>query len=456
MTKDPPKIPDPLLLANTLRFRRDAPAFFDNTLKSSGDCSRFRLGRRRVYLLFHPDHVEQVLSTNRINYPRAGYDRLAPLLGAGLLSSEGEAWRSQRRAIQPAFHPQRFPDMVNAMNAAAVDLCGRLDSAANSGEPVDLEAEMNRLALGMIGRALFGYDVSREAPEVNEDLSYILRYTLSRLGRLWDLPSGISTPARRKYGASLARLGAVVDTLLSEQKSSPLEKGSRSPNLVSELLAFRDPKTGAPLDEQLIRDNVLTFLTAGHETTAKALTWSLYLMASHPEPADRLRQEARDVASADHLTHDTLGSLYFHGMFLQESLRLFTPVPGLARRVLDEDDVGGYRILPGSRVIVSPYATHRHPDFWPEPDSFDPNRFSSGPGKHPSRHPYSYFPFGRGPRQCVGTNFALLEMKLALAVIARRYTLALPDGRASLPVPTETLFTLRPRNGMPVLISHAA
>ena len=341
MPKDPPKIPDPLLLANTLRFRRDAPAFFANTLLSSGDCSRFRLGRRLVYLLFHPDHVERVLSTNRSNYPRAGYDRLEPLLGAGLLSSEGEAWRSQRRAIQPAFHPRRFPDMVEDMHAAATDLCVRLDRAVRSGEAVDLESEMNRLALGMVGRALFGYDVSGEAPRVNEDLSYILRYTLSRIGRLWDLPAGLSTPARRRYAQALARLSSVVDALISRQRNVPEEIDDGRPNLVSELLGFRDPATGAPLDERLIRDNVLTFLTAGHETTAKALTWSLYLMARHPEAAGRLRREAQDRAHADHLDHATLESLDYHGMFIQESLRLFTPVPGLARRVLDEDLVGG-------------------------------------------------------------------------------------------------------------------
>lgn len=455
MPKNPPKIPDPLFLANTLRFRRDAPTFFVNTLRSSGDCSRFRLGRRLVYLLFHPDHVERILSTNRMNYPRAGYDRLEPLLGSGLLSSEGEAWRHQRHAIQPAFHPQRFPDMVDAMNDATADLCGRLDSAAYSGEPVDLEAEMNRLALGMIGRALFGYDVSREAPEVNEDLSYILRYTLSRIGRLWDLPAGVSTPARRRYKTSLSRLNAVVNTLISKQKRRSVGESNGNPNLVSELLDFRDSKTGAPLDGQLIRDNVLTFLTAGHETTAKALTWSLYLMARHPESAHRLRSEAQDLASDDRLTHDILETLDFHGMFLQETLRLFTPVPGLARRVLDEDVIAGYRISPNARVIVSPYATHRHPDFWPNPERFEPDRFEAGLEKYARRHPYSYFPFGRGPRQCIGTNFALLEMKLALAVIARRYTLSLPAGQDSAPVATETLFTLRPKHGMPICISHA-
>ncbi|MGF1473892.1 MAG: cytochrome P450 [Rubrobacteraceae bacterium] len=456
MPKDPPKIPDPLLLANTLRFRRDAPAFFVNTLRSSGDSSRFRLGRRLVYLLFHPDHVERILSTNRSNYPRAGYDRLEPLLGAGLLSSEGEAWRSQRRAIQPAFHPQRFPDMVEDMNAAVTDLCGRLDHGAHSGEIVDIEVEMNRLALGMIGRALFGYNVSRQAPEVNEDLSYILRYTLSRIGRLWALPARVSTPARRRYAASLVRLNSVVDTLIAQQRNSPTEKNNGRPNLISELLDFRDPKTGAPFDEKRIRDNVLTFLTAGHETTAKALTWSLYLMARHPEQGGRLRQEAQDLASSDHLTHDTLRTLDFHGMFIRESLRLFTPVPGLARQVVDEDVVGEHRLLPDARVIVSPYATHRHPDFWLDPGRFDPERFKPGTKTYIRRHPYAYFPFGRGPRQCIGTNFAQLEMKLALAVIARRYTLSLPPGHDASYVPTETLFTLRPKYGMPVHVAHAA
>ncbi|MDP9475161.1 MAG: cytochrome P450 [Actinomycetota bacterium] len=442
---EPPAMPDPLRIVNGIRFRRHAPSFFLDALRRYGDASRFYLVRRKVYLLFGPDYAERVLGTNAPNYPRAGYDKLASLLGAGLLSSEGEAWRVQRKIAQPAFTPQRLRGVVGALTAAVEDSSERLDRAAEAAAPVDVEQEMNRLALAMLGRTMFGKDFSASAAGVNDALRYVLHYGTKRIGNPLALPPSVPTPKNRRHRKALARLDEVVYALIDERR----RRGGNGEDLLSSLVETPDPRTGVPMDDRLLRDNVMTFLTAGHETTAKALTWSLYLTHRHPAHAETVREEARRTLAYGTLDHARLSELVHTERFAREAIRLYTPVPALARKVLEDDEVGGYRIVGGSRVIVSPYATHRHPGFWEYPERFEPERFT--PENSKERHHYAYLPFGRGPRQCIASNFALMEMRVALATLLSRFSFsAVGDGEPD----TEALFTLRPRNGMPMHIAR--
>ncbi len=444
---EPPALPDPLRIANGIRFRRHAPSFFLDALRRYGDASRFYLVRRKVYLLFGPDHAERVLGTNAANYPRAGYDKLAPLLGGGLLSSEGENWRVQRKTAQPAFTPQRLRGVVGALAAAVDDSSERLDRTGASSAPVDIEQEMNRLALAMLGRTMFGRDFSASASGVNEALRYVLHYGTKRIGNPLALPPSVPTPRNRRHRRALDRLDEVVYALIDERRR---RSGGDGGDLLSLLVETPDPRTGEPMDDRLLRDNVMTFLTAGHETTAKALTWSLYLADRHPHHADAVREEARHTLAQGPIDHARLSELARTDRFARETLRLYTPVPALARKVLEDDEVGGYRIAAGSRVIVSPYATHRHPRFWEDPERFEPERFV--PENSKGRHHYAYLPFGRGPRQCIATNFALTEMRVALAtLLSRFYFSAVADQEPE----TEALFTLRPKDGMPMRVARA-
>ena len=390
--------------------------------------------------MFHPDHADHVLRGNPANFPRAGYDKLAPLLGDGLLSSEGQDWRSQRRAAQPAFASAHLKHMMDALAGAVDECCERLELAARGDQPIDVEQEMNRLALAMLGRALFGRDLSTLAGGVNEALRYVLWYGVRRMGQVLPLPTSVPTPRNRRYRRALAELDRVVYDLIADRWRDP-----SSGDLLSLLVGYRDPYSGQPMSRDLLRDNVMTFLTAGHETTAKALTWSLYLMDAFPEHAHPVRHEARSVLDSKPIEYPTLGHLTHTTRFIQESLRLYPPVPGLARKVLKDDTVGSYVVSAGSRIILSPYGTHRHPDFWPEPTLFDPARFTLASSA--GRPLFAHFPFGGGPRQCIGTNFAMMELRIALARIASRFELTLVPGHL---VRTESQFTLRPSGGMPM------
>lgn len=438
----PPKIFDPLLIGSAVRFRRHAPDFYTRTLERYGDAARFRLGRRKVYLMFHPDHADHVLRGDPANYPRAGYDKLEPLLGDGLLSSEGQNWRFQRRAAQPAFAAMHLRQMMDAVSGAVDESCERLAAAARGGGPIDVEHEMNRLALAMLGRALFGRDLATVAHGVNEALRYVLWYGTRRIGQILPLPAWAPTPRNRRYRRALADLDRVVGALIEERRHDP-----GSGDLLSLLADYHEPHTGRPMTGDLLRDNVMTFLTAGHETTAKALTWIFYLMDVFPDHARPVRQESRAVLSSAPLEYASLKHLSYTTLFIKESLRLFPPVPGLARKVLRDDVVGGYKVPAGSRLILSPYATHRHPGFWPDPARFDPDRFTGTSSA--GRPPFAYFPFGGGPRQCIGTNFAMMELRVAFAKIASRFSFTRLSGR---PVETESLFTLRPAGGMPMRV----
>ena len=431
-------------IGSALEFRRNPAKFLNALREAHGDVVGFRLGHHQVYLLSHPDAVQHVLGSAVRNYPKAGYDRLEPLIGRGLLASEGELWRRQRRLMQPSFHRERVASMVETMSESAGAVLERWRGLARGRaagrEPVvDVEEEMTRLTLSIVSRTLLGRDVSQEAETVGRSLRFVLWYGTRQMGRLVHLPAWTPTPKRVRYRRALGALDRVVYSIIDERRAAGEEHG----DLLSMLLAARDEDTGEPMDEKQLRDEVMTILTAGHETTAKALTWGLYLMDRHPGAASRVRAEIAEVLGGRVPGYEDLRRLPYTRMFLEESMRLFTPVWGLARHVLEDDVVGGYDIPGGSRVIVSPYATHRHPEFWPDPENFDPSRF--GDERSAGRPAYAYFPFGGGSRRCIGKDFAMAEALVILSMVAQEFG---PTLCADQEVDTEAIFTLRPRHGL--------
>lgn len=360
-TKNPPAAAGAPILGSALAFRRNPADFLLRAHREHGDVVGFRLGPQQVYLLAHPDHVRQILTERIENYPKAGYNKLEPLIGKGLLSSEGSLWRRQRRLMQPAFHKERIAGMVDAMTEPTLQLAADWKAAARTGGEaavVDVEEEMTRLTLSIVSRTLFSRDVSDRAGSVGRALRFVLWFGTNRIGRFVTLPETVPTPKNFRYRRSLAALDDVVYSLIEERRKSGEDHG----DLLSMLMSARD-EDGEGMSEKQMRDEVMTILTAGHETTAKALTWTFYLLDRHPVVAEQLREELAQVLGGRPPRYEDLARLPYTKMVLQEAMRVYTPVWGLARKVKEDDEVDGYKIEAGSRVIVSPYATHRHPRF---------------------------------------------------------------------------------------------
>lgn len=439
-TVDPPRLTGYPMLGQALSFRKDPPALFMEAQRRHGDVVCFRLGPTQVYLVVHPKHVKRVLQDNVQNYPKSGYSKLEPLIGKGLLSNEGEPWRRQRRLIQPAFHAEYLRTMAETMAGATQEVTAHWRASIRRGQnQFNIEAEMTRLTLGIVSRTLFSTDVSEGAGNVAKALRFVLRYGTDRVGRFFTASHNVPTPKNIRYRRALKTLDEVVYDLINQRRKMVDDRG----DLLAMLLQARDEKTGEAMSEKQLRDEIMTLLTAGHETTAKALSWTFYLMDRNPEATDQLKGELARVLGGRVPTYDDLPNLTYTKMFVQESMRIFTPVWGLARKVREDDTIGGFRIPKGSRVIVSPYATHRHPEFWPNPEHFDPDRFT--PEQSKNRPHYAYFPFGGGPRKCIGAHFAMMEAQIILSIVAQEFRLSLVPGH---PVETEAIFTLRPRNGM--------
>lgn len=408
-----------------------------------GDVVEYRLFNLRAYLLAHPDHVSHVLHENHTNYTKANvdYERLKELLGEGLLTSEGPQWLRQRRLIQPLFHRQQIAQWSSMMTASALQMLERWGQFAAERRTFDVSTQMMALTLRIVGETLLSMDISGEAGEIARALTdaqdHFGNFRLSTL-----LPF-LPTAENRRFRAAVRTLDGIVRKIVDDRRH-----GTARPNdLLTKLLDARDPETGTALDGTQIRDELITLILAGHETTANALSWTWYLLGKNPGAETRLHAELRSVLGGRTPAMADLANLPYTAMVLNESMRLYPPAWTISRGVIEDDEIGGYRIPRGTVVMLSQYVTHRHPGFWETPERFDPERFS--PERSENRPRFAYFPFGGGPRLCIGNYFALTEAQLILATIAQRYRLRLvPDH----PVELDALITLRPRHGIRVTL----
>jgi cytochrome P450 len=433
------------ILGSSLALLRDPLGTYERARRTYGDLVRLVAGPpgRRVvlHLVFEPEQVRQALADHGHTKDMAFYTETAETLGDALLTSDGERWCRQRRIIQPLFTRQRMTAYVAAMAEDAARLAASWDAAAAAGRPVDLHREMTAFTLRVIGRLLFGADVDAAIGEVGAAFPVLNRYVHQRIVSPVRWPRSWPTPANRRAASSRATLDAVVDQIIARRRAGPARP--EADDLVARLLAARDPDTGDHLDDTEVREQVLLFLLAGHETTATALTFTLHLLGRHPEEQRRVRDEAREVLGDRAPTAADAASLARTTRVVKEALRLYPPVYGVGRRTGAAGTVGGYLLPAGSVVVVSPWVTHRHPRHWPDPDRFDPERFT--PEREAGRHRYAYLPFGAGPRACLGSHFAMLEAVIAAASVVRGYRLETPPG----PLPLATGITLRPAAAVP-------
>lgn len=418
-------------------FRRNPLQFYLQAAKF-GDVVRVQMGPWFYHFLSHPDHIKHVLQDNNQNYGRSIFmTMLKPALGDGLLTSEGDFWRRQRRLAQPAFHRQRLAAFATLMTEAAAAMLARWHLAAVSGQPLEIMAEMSNLTLSITGKALFGSDLNPEA--MRSAQQGFLEHFNHRFEHFLAVPEWMPTPRNRRFWQVVRTMDTVAYGIIAERRRSGQDQG----DLLSLLLSARDEDTGAGMSDKQLRDEVTTFLGAGSETTAVTLAWTWYLLSTHPAVDRQLRAELAAVLGGRTPTAEDLPHLPYTRMVIEEALRLYPPAWGMSRQALGDDTIGGYPIPANSLVTLSPYVTHRLAAFWENPEGFDPERFT--PERSAGRPRYAYFPFGGGPRQCIGNEFALMEAQLVVATVAQRYRLYVVPGHAVVPYP---IFTLRPRHGV--------
>lgn len=437
--------------------RRDELSMLVRAANRYGDVVRLELGPRAahlpVVLIRDPEHVHHVLLEARDSYPKSfDYRFLARLLGEGLVTSEGEIWARQRRVIQPAFRHSQVHEFAEPMIEACREVAGRWSELAASGQPVDVATQMMHLALDVVGRTLFSTDVAGSAGKIGPAVALLVRDLVERLSSAAGtatlfLPQ-LPTPANRRAGKALRTLDTVVAGLIARRRGVP--ESERPADLLSMLLATRYEDTGEQMSDRQVRDEVMTFLVAGHETTANALAWTWYLLSTHPLAARRLGEELRSVLVGRDLAPDDVDKLPYTKAVIQESMRLYPPISVISREAAGDDRIGGFDIPSGTTVLISPWVSHRNPKFWKAPEAFDPDRFLPGA---PERPRFAYLPFGGGPRQCIGGGFALQEAVIALGVLVPRFRPALVPGH---PVEPQLGVTLRPRHGLPMTIHTAA
>jgi cytochrome P450 len=428
------------LAGNLPAFRRGRLDFLTHCAREYGDFVSLRFGPRRIILVSDPAAIEQVLVTDNHNYIKHFALRFNPIvLGKGLLTSEGDFWLRQRRMIQPAFQRQRIAGYGDVM----VDYAQRMLEGWQPGQAVDVQTEMMALTLRIAAKVMFDADVTGEARAVGEALHVAMDCFTARFNATIPLPSNWPTPRNLRLWKAARRLDEIIYGFIKQRQSSAVPRD----DLLSRLLRARE-EDGSRMTDQQVRDEAMTLFLAGHETTALTLAWTWYVLATNPAEEEKLVAEVRSVLGDRPPTVADLPRLQHTERIIQEAMRLYPPAYIFGREALTDTMVGDYPVPRGRTILMSQWVVHRDPRFWPRADEFVPDRWIDGPAGLPK---YAYFPFGGGPRLCIGNTFAMMETVLVLAAIAQRYRFTLVEGHPVVPWPT---FTLRPQNGIKAVLAR--
>jgi cytochrome P450 len=439
--KPPPGPKGHFLLGNLAAVSRDWLGFYSRCAKEYGDVVHLRYVHVPICLLMHPREIEYVLVSNPGNFTKsADYRALARILGNGLLTNEGKPWQRQRGLIQPAFRRENILSYAPIITRAA---CRMLDSWT-TGESRNVHEDMMAVTLEIVGQCLFGADVAGAAERVGKAMQVVTDRFMSDASKAlllpFDLP-GFLAPARSR---AISDLNSIIDGIIRQRRAGNQPRG----DLLDTLLQTRDAD-GNPMSDVQLRDEMMTLFLAGHETTAIALSWTCYLLALHPQIEAQLMEELQTVLNDREPTHEDLPRLRYTDMVLKESMRLYPAVWGIGRRAIADCEIGGYRVTAGTNIFIFQSLTQRDPRFFPHPDEFNPERWREDPVRSGKIPRFAYFPFGGGPRVCVGASFAMLEAALLLAMIQQKFHLDLVPGHPVVPLAS---VTLRPRHGIRVTL----
>jgi cytochrome P450 len=435
MQSNPPGPKAKFFIGHMNEFQNEKLSFFQS-LHQYGDISRFWFGPFPAYYIASPDYIHQVLVTDadKMNKSRALKTSFRLAIGNGIFLNDGDSWKRQRKLVQPAFHTKRIGAYADTM----VEYTQRMMNDWRDGDTLEINEEMSGLTMKIISKTLFDADLPHDVEAISDAITAILQVVGIRLQSIMFAPDWLPTPNNRRLKQGIEKLDRIIQRFVDDRRKSGEDKG----DLLSMLLSAQD-EDGTGMDDKQVRDEAMTLFGAGHETTAVALTWTLYLLSQYPDAEAKLREEVDSVLGERPATLADLPNMPYGEMLVKESMRLYPPAWGTSRDVIEDVEIGGYPVKKGSPVVMSFHAMHRDPRYWDEPERFNPERFNPENEKRIPK--YVYLPFGAGPRVCIGNTFAMMEARLILATIAQRFTLTLVPGHQVVPDP---IFTLRPRHGM--------
>ncbi len=437
----PPGPPQEWLFGNLKEFGRDRLGTLTRWAREYGDLVSARFGPRRLVFAYHPDFVEEVLvNQNRKFIKHYRLRETRRTLGFGLLTSEGDFWRSQRKLAQPAFHRERIAAYAQFM----VESTERMLGTWSEGQVRDVQSDMMHLTLEIVAKTLFDAEIGGDTADASAAMETLMQCFLSRSGSLVTLPHWLPTPVNLRVERAIRRLERILFGIITQRRESGEDRG----DLLSMLLHAQDEESGRKMTDRQLRDEAMTLFMAGHETTANTMAWAWFLMGGHPEAEARLHAELDEVLEGRLPTLADLPRLSYAESIVTETLRLYPAGWMIGREAIEPVELGGYRIPTGTTVFMSPWVVHRDPRWFDEPDVFRPERWHGGLIQR--IHRYAYFPFGGGPRICIGNQFALMEATLILATVAQKYRLSLAPDAAVAPLAT---MTLRPAHGVKVVLS---
>jgi cytochrome P450 len=427
--------------------RRGLLDYVGELWRKYGDVFQVRIGGRTLIFAMHPDAVERVNVSCRHNYDKlASYDSVRKyLLGEGLVTSTGELWRRQRKLMAPFFTPKGVQAYAELMIRDGVQLVERWQALAREGAEVEIAEEMTIVTASIILRSMFSSDTMKSIHQMKDAVETLISFANSRMTGP-SLPVWIPTAKNRKYLAARTLVHRSIAALIAERRAT--DETRWPDDLLSRLMKVRDEETGQAMSENLLRDESITTFFAGHETTARTLTFAWYALAKNPHVTARLHAELDRVLEGRLPAVDELRRLPFTLQVVKEVLRLYPAAPFYVRDAVGSDEIGGFDVPKGASIMLSPYYTHRHPQFWGDPEVFDPDRWT--PERDTARHDYAYHPFALGPRVCIGNNFSLLESHLLLAILAQRFT---PRLRPNYEPRWEMQGVLGLANGLPMVIA---
>ena len=428
-------------MGNAFEPRGDPIGYFTKCIREYGDIVFLRFLGVPLCLLNRPDCIESVLVTQHNNFEKSkDYRALRRVLGNGLLTSEGEFWRRQRKLVQPAFHQERIAAYTEVMVAYSE----RMLASWKDGQGLDVHEAMMRLTLDIVAKTLFDTDVSREAEDVGAALQFLMGKFMRQAAFAFLLPDSIPIPTTRRLRRAVGQLDKVIYEIIRRRRAS----GTMSGDLLSVLLQAQDDE-GLGMTDRQLHDEIMTLFLAGHETTANALSWTWLLLGQHPEVEEKLVEELRRVLGGRAPTPSVLPRLTYTEMVLREAMRLYPPVWVIGRRALAPFRLGNYELPAETNVVMSQLITHRDAKYFPEPERFDPDRWRPNDPRNLSLPRFAYFPFGGGPRVCIGAGFSMMEAVLLLATIAQNFKLTLVPGQTIEKLPS---VTLRPKSGIRVVL----
>jgi len=439
-SKVPPG-PKPRWISGNLReFSRDRLAALTRWHREYGDVVSARFGPRPIWFVYHPDLIEQVLvDQNRKFIKHYRLRSTKRTLGNGLLTSEGDFWRGQRKLAQPAFHRDRIASYAGVM----VDYTERMLRSWSPGQSRDVQDDLMRLTLEIVAKTLFDAEIGSDSADASEAMELLMNNFIARTGALIPIPRWLPTPLNLSLERAARRLDRIILGVIAERRKTGEDRG----DLLSMLLHAQDEESGRMMSDAQLRDEAMTLFMAGHETTANTLAWAFYLLATHPEVEAALHAELQGVLGGRPPTLADLPRLPYTGMVVSETLRLYPTVWMLGRESIEPVRIGDYDVPVGMTVFMPQWVVHRDPRWFDDPESFLPGRWTDA--NRESMHRYAYFPFGGGPRICIGNNFALMEASLLLASIAGRFRLELAPDADVVPLPT---ITLRPARGLKMVV----